>query len=294
MGNGFSLKTLFIRILMLIPLFYLGFGWYVGLNYARKPIIFGPYPDIPVVMRTRLLDSSLENISGSNVLIMVVPIEKSNSVEQDSAYFKIAGYFEVPGIWNFELYGKTFTMTGSYSRAIAHELNNPKKRLGSLSVAELQDFLRVTGKIKDIERLKPYLLLARMEAKYPWFYSETVLLSKAMGNIFNDNFIPYDILGLMGIAVFFIALATRCIRLWGYYLFWVFAYWFGRIGYHDPNLAISNKGWQVILRSFWNGFIMKEGRLFLVIALGLSAIVFGILGILYALKHVAVFLERED
>ena len=59
---------------------------------------------------------------------MVVPPEEANPADQDSTYFKIAGYFEVPGTWNFdfpasyggyaELSGKTFTMTGSYSRAI--------------------------------------------------------------------------------------------------------------------------------------------------------------------------------
>ena len=57
MNKPFSLKTLFIRLLLLFPLIYIGFGWYVGLNYARKPVIFDPSSDIAVVMKTSLLGS---------------------------------------------------------------------------------------------------------------------------------------------------------------------------------------------------------------------------------------------
>ncbi len=286
MKKNLSFKRLFIGLLLLLPLIYIGLGWYVGLNYGRKAAILGAFADIPVVMKTQLLGSSLKDISGSSALVMVVPIEKLNSTEQGSTYFKINGYFEVPGIWNFEFQEKTFAMTGNYSRAIAHEVKNPKKRLGSLSVAELQDFLQTTGRTRDIEKLRPYLFLAKLEEKYPWLYSDTVFLSRAMGNIFTEDFVPYDVLGLIGIAVLFIALSIRSIWLWMYYLVWVFAYWFGRIGYHDPNLIMSNDGWQLILWSFWNGFIQKEGRLFLVIALVVSAITFGILGIMYLAKRI--------
>lgn len=293
MNRDISIKKLLVRILLLLPLIYIGFGWYIGLNYGRKAVLFGPYPDIPVVMKTHLLGSSLKDISGSNAMVMVVPIEKLNSAEQDSTYFKITGYFEVPGTWNFEFREKTFAMTGSYSRAIAHEFKNPQRRIGSLSVAELQDFLKATGRTKDIENLMPYLLISRVEEKYPWLYSDTVFLSKAMGNIFKDNLVPYDILGLVGILVLFIALSIRSIWLWSYYLYWVFAYWLARVGYHDPNLSFSNEGWQVILWSFWNGFIQKEGRLFLVIAVGVSIIAFGMLGFVYLVKHILPRKKRE-
>jgi len=120
-----------------------------------------------------------------------------------------------------------------------------------------------------------------------------VLLSKAMGNIFKDNSLPYDILGLVGIAVFFITMAARSFWLWVYYLYWVFAYWFGRVGYHDPNLIMSSEGQQIILWSFWNGFIQKEGRLFLIIAVVLSIIGFTVLGLLYLVKHVIPRMKRE-
>ncbi len=303
MEKEFSIKGFFAKLLLVLPIIYLGFGWWIGLNYGQKPVIFGPYSDIPVVMKDSLLGSSLNEISGSNALVMVVPPGEANSADQDSTYFKIAGYFEVPGTWNFEFpasygeyaefRGKVFTMTGSYSRAICHELKNPRRRLGSFSVAELQDFLRATGRSKDMEKLKPYLFIARMEEKYSWLYSDTVFLSRAMSNIFKEDFVPYDILGLTGILVLFIALSIRSIWLWMYYLYWVFAYWLGRIGYHDSNLALSNEGWQVILWSFWNGFIQKEGRLFLIIAVALSVITFVILGILYLVKHVIPRKRRE-
>jgi len=39
MNKPFSLKTLFIRPLLLFPLIYIGFGWYVGLNFGRKGAI---------------------------------------------------------------------------------------------------------------------------------------------------------------------------------------------------------------------------------------------------------------
>ena len=301
MDKPFSLKGLFIKILVLIPLIYIGFGWYVGLNYGRKGAILGPFENIPVVMRTQLSGSSLEDISGSNALVMVVPPGGSGKPDQGSSYFKITGYFEIPGTWNFDFVPsdtnynskKTFALTGSYSRAIVHELKNPKRSLGSLSLRELNDFLKAAGRNKDMEKLKPYLFLSRFEEKYPWVYSDTVFLSKAMGNIFKDSMLPYDILGLVGIVVLFIALAIRNFGLWMYYLYWMFAYWFGRIGYHDINLAFANEGWQVILWSFWNGFIQKEGRLFLIIAVVLSIISFTILGILYLVKHVIPRKKRE-
>ena len=301
MDKPFSLKGLFIKILVLIPLFYIGFGWYVGLNYGRKGAILGPFDNIPVVMKTQLLGSSLEDISGSNALVMVVPPGGSGKPDQGSSYFKITGYFEIPGTWNFDFvpsdsnstFKKTFALTGSYSRAIVHELKNSRRSLGSLSLRELNDFLKVAGRNKDIEKLKPYLFLSRFEEKYPWAYSDTVLLSKAMGNIFKDSMLPYDILGLVGMVVLFIALAIRNFGLWMYYLYWVLAYWFGRIGYHDINLAFVNDGWQVILWSFLNGFIQKEGRLFLIIAVVLSIICFTILGILYLVKHVIPRKKRE-
>ncbi|MBU1999286.1 MAG: hypothetical protein KKE64_07325 [Candidatus Omnitrophica bacterium] len=295
MGKQFSFKKLFLRIALLIPLIYIGFGWYAGLRFGRKGVILGPYPDIPVVMKTRLLGSSFEDISGSNALVMVAPPGEVAKSDQDSTYFNITGYFEVPGTWNFDFtpsvadfsFKKPFALTGSYSRAIAHELKNPKRRLGSMSLSQLNDYLKATGRTKDTEKLKPYLFLARLEEKYPWLYSDTVFLSRAMGNIFNDDMVPYDILGLIGLLVLFIALSIRSIWLWMYYLYWVFAYWLGRIGYHDSNLVMSNNGWQVILWSFWHGFIQKEGRLFLVIAIGGSVVFFGAAG----LVHIISFLK---
>ncbi|MDP2830974.1 MAG: hypothetical protein Q8O02_01835, partial [Candidatus Omnitrophota bacterium] len=146
---------------------------------------------------------------------------------------------------------------------------------------------------KDMVKLMPYLFIARLEDKYPWLYSDTVFLSRAMSNIFKENFVPYDILGLTGILILFIALSIRSIWLWMYYLYWVFAYWLGRIGYHDPNLIMNNDGWQVILWSFWNGFIQKEGRIFLLIAFVLSVIGFVVLGIIYLVKHVIPRKRRE-
>lgn len=280
----FSIKIVFLSTLLLLPLIYIGFGWYIGLNYGCKAVIFGPYPDIPVAVRTGLLGSHLEDISGAKAIMMVTPLKDVAGNTEDTAYFKKRGYFEVPGSWKFDFppsdnsYGlkKAFTLCGSYSRAICHDLKNPNRNIGSLSVKELNGFLKRTGRIADMERLKPYLILSRLEARYPYFYSETVLLSKAMGNIFKDNSLPYDILGLVGIIALFISLAIRSFPLWMYYLYWVASFWFGRIGYHNPILAFSIEGWKVIFWSFWYGLILKEGRLFLVIALGLSVIVFGI------------------
>ncbi len=289
MGKQFSLKILFVRIALFIPLIYIGFGWYVGLNYGKKWVVLGPYTDIPVVMKTKFLGSSLKDISGSNALVMVVPPGKVAKSDQGSTYFKVIGYFEVPGTWNFDFTPsdtgqKTFALTRIYSRARAYELKNHKRNLGSISIRQLNDFLKVTGKTNDMEKLKPYLFLTRLEEKYPRLYSDTVLLPRAMGNIFNDDMIPYDILGLTGLLVLFIALSIRSIWLWMYYLYWVFAYWLGRIGYHDSNLIMSNEGWQVIIWSFWHGFIQKEGRLFLVIAIGGSVIFFGAAGFVQIIK----------
>ena len=287
MKKNLNLVKIIRLMLFLLPAIYIIFGWCIGLNCGYKPVVFGPYPDIPVAVRTGLLGSPLENISGSKAIMTVASLseaEKGNT--GDVSYFKREGYFEVPGTWKFVSlnYQRMFTLAGKYSRAICHDLNG--RSLGSLSVEDLNDFLMRTGRLKDAEKLKPYLALARLERRYPYLYSETVLLSTAMGNIFKDNMIPYDVLGLVGIVVLFIALSLRSFSLWLYYLCWVFSYWFGRIGYHNPILVFTTEGRQVILWSFWHGFIVKEGRLFLAIILELSVIVFGMLAIMNMFKKI--------
>ena len=294
MNEKFSVEKLFIKVLILIPLLYIGLGWYIGINYGCKPLVFGPYPDIPVVVRTGLLGSSLEDVSGAKAMMMVVPLneaEKGNA--EDASYYKKEGSFEVPGTWKFvgPDHETMFTLTGRYSRAVCHDPNN--RGLGSLSVEDFNDFLIETGRTKDVSRLKPYLTLSRLEEKYPWAFSGSVLLSNAMGNMFKDNSLPYDVLGLVGIAVLLLALMVRSFPLWMYYLYWVVAYWFGRVGYHNPTLAFSNEGWQVIQWSLLNGFIAKEGRVFLCIAVILSVPLFCIVGFIYLVKHVLPRKKRE-
>ena len=299
MKEGFSIKRLFL----VLPLIYIGFGWYIGLNYGREPVILGSYEDIPVAVRTMLLGSSLEDISGASAIVSVVTQKELEQPNPGSTYFEVPGYFKLPGTWTFELpatYGKyaefrgrSISMTGSYTRAIAHELKNPAFRLGSLSVGELNDFFKEAGRDKDTLKLIPYLFISRLGEKYSWLYSDTVFVSRAMGNLFKDSGLPYDVLGLAAILVLFIALSIRNIWLWLYYLYWVFAYWFGRIGYHDPNLITSTLGQQAILWSFWNGFILKEGRLFLIVAIGLSVIAFSLLGFVYLFKHALPRKRRE-
>ena len=66
MEKEFSIKKFFIRLLIILPLIYIGFGWYIGINYGRKGAILGPFENIPVVMKTSLLGTSLDDISGSN------------------------------------------------------------------------------------------------------------------------------------------------------------------------------------------------------------------------------------
>jgi len=90
------------------------------------------YADIPIVVKTSLLGSSLEDISGSKVLVMVVPPKEADKPDQNSTYFKISGYFEVPGTGTsiFRLlitipYSKDICYDRSYSRAICYELKNP-------------------------------------------------------------------------------------------------------------------------------------------------------------------------
>jgi hypothetical protein len=54
---------------------------------------------------------------------------------------------------------------------------------------------------------------------------------------------------------------------------------------------MSNDGWQVILWSFWHGFIQKEGRLFLVIAIGGSLVFFGAAGLVHIIR--CIFKKNE-
>ena len=294
MKEGFSIKRLFL----VLPLIYIGIGWYIGVNYS-KSVTFGPYPDIPVAVKTSLLGTSLSDIiSGSKAILMVVPIKDAAKGDtEDTSYFKRTGYFEVPGSWDFHFnyagIKKTFALTGGYSRAICHDSYNPNRSLGSLSVEEFNDFLIQTGRSKDAEKLKPYLILSRFERKCPYIFGGTVLLSNAMGNTFNDYMIPYDVLGLVGIGILVIALMLCNFRLWLYYLLWVASIWFARIGYHDPALAFTNEGWQVITWSLWHGFIVKEGRVFLVMAFLISILGFSMWGYMYFIKHILPRKRRQ-
>jgi len=299
--ENIKVKTLIIRLLLSLPILYIAFGWYIGLSYGSKSITFGPYPDIPVAVKTGLMGIPLEYISGAKAMMMVVPLKDVTRNTEDTAYFKRRGYFEVPGTWKFDFatyrsnyyLKKPIVLTGSLSRAICYDSKNTYRNIGNLSVEDLNDFLIRTGRIKDVGRLKSYFFIARLEKRYPWLYSETVLVSRAMGNIFKENSLPYDVLGLFGIVVLFIAFGIRSFYLWLYYLYWVFAYWFGRIGYHDPTLSFTREGWHIILWSFWHGFILEEGRLFLVIALGLSVMIFGILGIMHICRQIPSFLKGD-
>ena len=121
MNEKFSVEKLFIKVLILIPLLYIGIGWYIGINYGCKPLVFGPYTDIPVVVRTGLLGSSLEDVSGAKAMMMVVPLnEAKKGNTEDASYYKKEGSFEVPGSWKFvgPDHETMFNLTGRYSRAV--------------------------------------------------------------------------------------------------------------------------------------------------------------------------------
>ena len=83
MKKNFNIKGLVIRVLLLLPLIYIGYGWYTGINYSRKPTLFGPYPDIPMVMKTSLLGSSIEDISGAKAIVIVSPLRQIYKDSQD-------------------------------------------------------------------------------------------------------------------------------------------------------------------------------------------------------------------
>ena len=100
--ENIKLKLLIIRLLLFLPLLYIAFGWCIGLSYGAKSIIFGPYPDVPVVLKTGLLGCSLEYISGAKAMMMVVPIKDPIKNNQESTYFKRICYFKVPGSWKFD------------------------------------------------------------------------------------------------------------------------------------------------------------------------------------------------
>ena len=291
MQEGFSIK----KLLLTLPVIYIMVGWGIGLLFATQPVIFGPYQDVPVIIKTSFFDTLLDK-----PVAFVVPLEKLKDRDPDAIYVYITGHFEVPGRWVFKSrLGRDFDpedkamLTGSMSRAIMYEEKNPDKSLGHYSIDELSSFINKYGKPFDSLQIIPFVIISNFEKTFPYLYSGSVLLPNSMGRIFNDKIIPYDMLGLVGLVIVIIAFCLRSFKLWAYYLYWVFAYWFGRIGYHDPNLMSSEYGQRVILWSFWNGFICKEGRVFLALALGLSVILFGVLWYIYLTKHIIPRKKRQ-
>ena len=291
MQTRFSIK----KALFALPAIYIIVGWAIGLMFAQNSVIFGPYKSIPVTIKTDLFGSLLDK-----PVAFVVPIEKLSNHDPDSIVVFIAGHFEIPGRWVFDSpLGRDsdpsdkVELTGSFSRAIMYEEKNPDKSLGYYSIDELSSFVSKYGNRFDSLKILPYIIMSKFEKTFPYLYSGTILLPINMGRIFNDHMIPYDILGLVGLVVVLIAFYIKSIELVSYYLFWVFAYWLGRIGYHDPNLIFSEYGHRIILWSFWHGFIVKEGRVFLMVALGLSIALLGYLYYIYLTRHILPRKKRE-
>ena len=196
---------------------------------------------------------------------------------------------------------KFFVPSSGYTYVHAYNPDNKKQHYRSVFPDQAERIIRENNP-KDLIKWKRYEWLRKLEqSKFYWLvgngrgspvinlYSKGYAKSPKIGDF--ELFIFSDVLGMAGCLILWISWAAKDLRLWFYYLFWVFAYWFGRVGFWSPNLAFKKVGW---LAMFYNCFdwLMVEGRLFLLLALVISVPLILRIGFVYLTRHLIPRIKR--
>ena len=316
-----SLKSRIWGILLILPLVHIAACWGVGLVYNRWPIHLGPYK---TQMEAEIHDAmkpggepywSICSEKRKVESIQIRAADKKLGVVVDYAYEERPIGFLYPDFWfisfpkekgwlgDGKYREQRFTiLKAGYGFARAYNSDKKEQRYADARVEQVEEILHQGNNPKDLIKWKRYEWLRKFErSKFFW------LVGNGLGNPFRSDisyrqtkpleigdyelFIFSDVLGIVGCLILWLSWAVKDLRLWFYYLFWVFAYWFGRVGFWAPNMAFKIEGW---LAMFYNCFdwVLVEGRLFLLLAIVLSVPLILRIGFVYLTRHLIPRIKR--
>lgn len=304
--------------LMILPVIYMAVCWGIGLVYLRKPSLLGPYQ---VEMGTPIgesypnwsLTSPAEKEADEKTRKMLESSPMFRDKAQYSAYEKRGIAFMYPRfevVFFPEKEGWNTFGDGKYKERgfrIPHNGNiellafNPKKTEQTYvtpNEGELEEILHKGNNKRDLEIWKRYAWLRKFQASnFFWLVGNGA--GSPLAAISGDGeigigewTIPFDLLGMVGCLTLWITWVVKDLRIWFYYVYWVVAYWFGRIGFWSSDFAFKKEGW---LSMFYNCFdwLYDELRLFLMLAIILSVPVILNIFFVYLTKHFIPRKKRE-
>src|SRR3989338_856386 len=284
---------------LILPLIYVAFCWWVGLNYGREPIERGVYK---VWMSTEIHDAMKR---GEALWGVVLDLEGSKKedleikkrAEKPGPFQRILDYVYEEREIMFS-YPRTEIVTfpnkesgfgdGNYRERkyeVLHYMGyssyssfSPKKPWQYCVVSEKNiEKILSRGNGEDLANWKRYDWLRKFQDKFEWMVDYSPFLAE-------------DYLGMAGCFLLWLTWVLKDLRFWGYYLYLVAAFSFGRVGYWSPNLAFTKEGWMAIFYNLFDWIGELPIKLFTCLALLISIPVVFMICYTYLTKH---FLPRK-
>ena len=328
MDHDFSIKRLFIRLLIAFPLIYTGFGWFIGLNYGTKPLQFGPFEDSSSGGVSA--EKSADRYETGHILsedeLKTLKRVIEDKANPDQSLTTAASYFTYPQQENYSFpddlnirwfkgllkkklkLKTTFTAVKSYCEASAWDKGS--NHIGDLRSNELYDFLKQRIDETATKKENLFKLPGVLEEKFPWLFASSdekpssKLDSYWLLRALEENFpwaygqgnellfyphAQHDLIGIIGI-ILLILIAKSMIGpgYWLYYLFCVAANFLGSFGFYSANAIFKNDIDRVILWSFLTNYLFCHP--FLLVTVFVSVPVFLHWGFIYFTKH---YLPRQ-
>ncbi len=262
-------------ILFILPLVYVAFCWWVGLNYGRKQIVTKVYKvwmgtEIHNTMERGVADWYLTyDLEGWKKADMARKMRAAKPgpfqriedyvYEQREIVFHYP-YFETVVLPNkksafgdgdykerkYEVVRKAWGGEG-YRYAAGYNPKKPEQYYTS-DISEIEEVILKGKDREDIANWKRYDWLRKFEENFGWM----IEADGWMGEL--------NILGIPAMVCVIASLALKDLRIWFYCLYCIIAYSFGRIGYFSPNLAFSKEGWLAIFYNLFDWLLPGRGH----------------------------------
>lgn len=306
MEKKVSFKIIFWRFLLVLPVLYIALAWGLGLwdNYLRKPVLFGPYEveigaDINSetakweIMYDELKNKVLDPQRKKDFLRLFGPDKVQDYIFDKAKYlflFPGVGFEEFPkkdshfGDGEYKL--TLFRIPGGGETSAYDSITRKDMEISWLSSMVLKEIALKNNRPQDVSKIRHFEAVSEFFGKLcPWF---------GPGHPFSGGFGDFtkDYLGMVGVFIWICMWWIRDIRVWFYYLYWVVAIYFARVGYYIPAMGFKKEGWLAMFYNFPD-FTLYEARLFLYIAVGISIPVMIVWGFIYLTKHVLPRKQRE-
>ena len=305
MEKKVGFKVIFWRFLLVLPLLYIALAWGLGLrkNYLLKPALLGPYEveigaDINEehahwsIMGDDFKKQVLDPQNKKDFLRLFGPDKVQEYIFKKAKYmFLYPGvrFIEFPrkdsqfGDGNYKL--TLFPIRGGGWPSVHDPITKEDMEMFSsdLMIIEIAE---KNNRPQDAQKIRSFGLAAAPIRKFRhWF---------GTGDPFSGTpkWPGKDYLGMVGLFIWICMWWIRDIRVWFYYLYWVVAIYFARVGFYIPVMGFKKEGWLAMFYNFPD-FIFEEGRWFLWFAVGISIPVMIVWGFVYLTKHVLPRKQRE-